>query len=364
MRVEEEREDLLDFVKFAKCLVTETIPRAVSKTTNFSLVKPSIFTFDITDRCQLKCRTCTKWRTPQETQASELKTSEWKDALLAMKSWIGEFSFFFSGGEPFLRKDILEICSFADKQKIRPKVITNGCGFHALASEIAQSRLESVTVSLNGIRPQTHDATRGVEGAFEKTLKFIDALNDARKAYSGKTVRLVLNTILFPANYSEVVGLVQWVKEKGLDSIHFQPMDPPGCFHSYPIQGTDISSLEGAGGDWYLQNLEETTNENLKLAVDGLIEMKKEGYPIENSVEDLRRIVTFYTDSTLVKNRCPLGLASFNIDPYGYVRFCFDMDSIGNIKDDLPQNLFNNRKALKLRSRIKDCHKTCHWAVC
>jgi MoaA/NifB/PqqE/SkfB family radical SAM enzyme len=354
----------LRVVNYAKYVVSQTIPRTISKVTNVALFKPSIFTFDITDRCQLRCLTCSKWKTPQEIQANELTTKEWKDALLAMKRWIGEFSFFFSGGEPFLRKDILEICSFAEQQNIHPKVVTNGYGFHGLAQKIVESRLESVTVSLNGATPQTHDATRGVEGAFAKSLKFIDELNSFRKIRKERTTKLFVNTILFPANYNEVVELAKWVQEKGLDGIHFQPMDPPGCFHSYPIQESDLSSLEGAGGDWYRQNLEETTNTSLSFAVDRLIEMKNEGYKIENTVEDLKRIVVYYNEPMSVRNRCPLGLNSFNIDPYGYVRFCFDMKPIGNIKDDLPQNLFNNRKALKIRRKIKNCDKTCHWAVC
>jgi MoaA/NifB/PqqE/SkfB family radical SAM enzyme len=340
-----------------------TFIQAISRKTNISLTKPSIINLDITDRCQLRCLTCTKWKTPSNVQSFELRTNAWKYILLALKKWLGEFCFIFSGGEPFLRKDILEICSFASKNNIHSKVITNGCGFHNLARKITQAGIESVIVSLNGIKPQTHDTTRGLPGAFTKTERFINELNKFRKIFTKKELELTINTILLPNNYKESLELVKWVQEKGIDGIHFQPMDPLGAFHSYPIHGISLSSLEGAGGKWYKQNLEETTNQNLKITIGELIKMKKEGYRILNSIEALRKIETYYNEPFSIKNRCPLGHSSFNIDPYGYVRFCFDMNSIGNIMDIHPKSIFNNRKAKEIRKQIKECNKKCHWVL-
>jgi MoaA/NifB/PqqE/SkfB family radical SAM enzyme len=208
------------------------------------------------------------------------------------------------------------------------------------------------------VKPQTHDATRGVEGAFTLTEKFIDELRLFRKASREKGTELIINTILMPINYQEAPELVKWVQEKGLDNIHFQPMDPPGSFHSYSIQGTDKSSLKGADGEWYRENLRETTNETLRFVIDQLLKMKKKGYPIQNSVADLKRIETYYHNPMSVKNRCQLGVSSFN------VRFCFDMNPIGNVLELSPKRLFKNKMALENRRRIKDCRKACHWAVC
>ena len=59
--------------------------------TDVSILKPTGITFDITDRCQLKCMTCTKWKTPPEAQLDELGTEDWKATILKLKQWLGEF---------------------------------------------------------------------------------------------------------------------------------------------------------------------------------------------------------------------------------------------------------------------------------
>ena len=338
------------------------IVQAISRTTNIPLYKPSKITLDMTDRCQLECQTCSKWKTLPTVISKELTTNDWKRIITALKVWLGPFWFTFSGGEPLLRKDLFELATYAVEQKTHPALITNGYGFHSLVGKIVASGLESVTVSLNGINPLTHDTTRGVKGAFEKTEKFIKELNKARQQ-SPKTVRLSINTILLPANYMEVAELVNWVQEEGLDGVHFQPMDPPGCFHSAPIKGINLSSLEGAGGEWYKENFEKTTTNNLASSIKNLVKLKTHGAPILNSVGDLKRIEEYYSNPQSIKNRCLLGVSSYSIDPYGYVRFCFNMDSIGNAKDESPSSLFLSRNALKARIQIKQCSTPCHWAV-
>lgn len=336
----------------------------VSNVINIPIIKPSLITFDVTDRCQLRCLTCSKWKTPSEAQSRELETGDWRKILIDMKSWLGEFSFTFSGGEPLLRQDLLELCSFAKKQNIRPGVITNGYGFQSLARKIAKSGLEFVAVSLNGIKPETHDITRGVRGASLKTKQFINELNSARKTCKEIPLKLTINTILMPINYKEAAELVNWVQDIKIDGVHFQPMDPLGYFVSYQNHDTESPSRKGAGGKWYLQNLQETTNRDLKVTINQLIKMKKQGYPIVNTVDDLKRIETYYNNPLSVWNRCPLRTSSFNIDPYGYVRFCFNLDPIGNIQDVPPQQLFASKEARKVRQQMKQCRRPCHFAVC
>ena len=44
--------------------------------------KPEQITFDITDRCQMKCVTCSKWcSAPSDVISKEMTTEEWKKAI-------------------------------------------------------------------------------------------------------------------------------------------------------------------------------------------------------------------------------------------------------------------------------------------
>ena len=185
-------------------------------------------------------------------------------------------------------------------------------------------------------------------------------INRCRKIRK-KNIKLTVNTLLLPANYREASDLVKWVQEEGIDGISFQAIDPIGGYHSSPVEGINMdSSLRGAGGEWYRQNL-KSTNQNLRVTIDELIGLKKNGYRILNSIESLRRIEAYYNSPLSAKNKCRLGASSFNIDPYGYVRFCFNMNPLGNIKFTAARKLFNNKIARKTRKQIRHCHGKCHW---
>jgi hypothetical protein len=128
------------------------------------------------------------------------------------------------------------------------------------------------------------------------------------------------------------------------------------------MDGTDTSSLGGAGGEWYQTSFKNTTNNDLKGTLTKLITLKKKAAPILNSLEDLAKIESYYKTPTIQSN-CKLGVSSFNIDPYGYVRFCFNMEPIGNLKKTAPRQLFLGQNAWKSRRDVKNCAVPCHWAV-
>lgn len=332
--------------------------------TGVALNQPADCTFDITDRCQSRCLTCTKWKTPQELVRRELATQEWKNVISVMKEWLGEFHFILAGGEPFLRKDIFDICSFANHNGVRFSIISNGLGFSHLAPLIVRSGVEALLVSLNGSRSETHDATRGIRGAYYKTMEFITEVNRLRKPLGAKAPKILLNTILMPFNSEEIIELVKWVRSEGLDGINLQPLDPFGSFHPYSIPDAGFVAPRNTNGEWYRKNFEEKARLRIALVVDQLTELKEKGFPIKNSVETLVRLGKYYTNPADSRRICPIGVTWFNIDPYGSVRFCFDMPSIGNILETSPDKLYCSKEAVAIRQRIRNCKRTCHWAIC
>ena len=337
--------------------------RKLSQRSCISLSLPEAFTFDLTDRCHSRCLTCTKWRTPLEVAEKELTTQQWKEVILVMKEWLGEFHFIFAGGEPFLRNDIFELCKFAHENSVQCSVISNGFGFNPLIQKIITASFKQILISLNGNKAKTHDQTRGVEGAYCKTTDFIRKIIKVRKPPSDGGPELVINSILMPFNCEEAVDLVKWVKSEGLDGIRFQPLDPPGCFHPYPVSSSYLDSPKGAGGEWYLKNFEESAKQRIIPVINQLIKLKELGYPILNSTESFRRIEEYYTNFDKFRRVCHIGVVWFNVDPYGNVRFCFDMPPIGNILKTPPAKLYFSKRAVEMRRRIKDCRRKCHWAV-
>ena len=286
-----------------------------------------------------------------------MNTEQWKLVILKMKDWLGEFNFIFSGGEPLLRKDVLDLITFSAKNGLHPSMISNGCGFSSLTEKIVKSGLENLVVSLNGICPSTHDHTRGVPGAWRATVDFIRQINSLRRKLRAQ-IRVSIATIIMPFNCEEVVEMVKWVRREKLDDISFQPLDrsPFRAFHS----NGELSS-EGVASGWY-QNENNSSNGNSKLnrAVEDLIHLKEEAYPIGNSVKELSRILDFYDNyMQLDRSKCKFKDASFNVDPYGEVRLCFQKEPIGNILLANPEHLYKIGKA-RNKVTIQECHEPCH----
>ena len=79
---------------------------------------------DLTDRCNFRCPTCSKWRAESSTR--ELELHEWKTVFAVIRDvpLIREISI--SGGEPFMRPDVLRILELAKQQELRTVLISNG----------------------------------------------------------------------------------------------------------------------------------------------------------------------------------------------------------------------------------------------
>lgn len=354
---------MLRYAKRRALIKAKNAVRSLSYYSDFCLLKPTGITFDITDRCQLKCPTCGKWKTPPELQREELSTEEWKSIILKLKQWLGEFSFCFSGGEPFLRKDIFEIISFAVDNNVHPSVVSNGYGFSSIVEKVVESDLESLHVSLNGLSPSIHDVTRGVEGAYYKTLQFIRDVNLQRKKCESK-LRLSVATILMPSNCGEAISLVRWVRDEGIDSISLQTLELPDSFHPYyAIQSIPV---KGVNYDWCQENLINAAgSEELNEVIDELIVYKQQGYPISNSLEHLKWMkVYFQSPKKVLHLKCKVGVSNFSIDPYGNVRLCFNMEPIGNIRFTTPKQLYNSRKSREQRQLIRKCDMLCRLLAC
>jgi radical SAM protein with 4Fe4S-binding SPASM domain len=88
--------------------------------------------------------------------------------------------FSLTGGEPLLRDDIEEIIAYAEKQNLKVNLITNGTlASPARAKSLYGAGLRTAQVSLESPQASIHDELCGVPGAWERTVKGIEALQAA-----------------------------------------------------------------------------------------------------------------------------------------------------------------------------------------
>ncbi len=320
------------------------------------VVKPLAITFDITDKCCLKCGTCSKWG--QEAAKPELNTEEWKNIILKLKKWLAQYSFSVSGGEPFMRKDLLEIAGFAAENDIGVWVTTNGYLIDQKRAEaIAKSGIVTLAVSLNGVKAETHDYTRGVRGSHEKAIRAIKCLNETRDK-----MRLDISAILMGYNQNEVVDLVRWVHDNNVDGIGFQALDNASSFYSWG----NPDSVSHNNRNWFLTNEFWPKDANRMCEViDEIIRLKRQGYRIYNLYEQLEWMKRYFdSPEGVLEIECKVGMSNFSVDPYGNVRLCFNMEPIGNMLRSDPQAIWTSGNAKRQRKKIKQCRQTCRLLNC
>jgi len=128
--------------------------------------------------CNQKCEHCFYWRNLNR------KDDLTQDEIFALSRSLGRIeNLNFSGGEPFLRPDLSDICrQFIRFNRVRQIYIPTNGSFSARTTERVTEILQEknldllvVELSLDGM-PEFHDKFRGMHNAFSRAMETYDAL--------------------------------------------------------------------------------------------------------------------------------------------------------------------------------------------
>ena len=185
----------------------------------FSKKRPIHLTFFVTRRCNARCPFCFYAARDAEGGAPELTLEEIRRVASSMDAllWV-----LFSGGEVFLREDIVEVSRvFHDTNRAAFLTYpTNGSLPEVIAErteEILKRCRDSVVVvklSLDGIG-EDHDTLRQTPGGFDRLMRAYRML--ARLADRYPRLELGMNTLFCPENQWRMEGIVEFVR--GLDGV-------------------------------------------------------------------------------------------------------------------------------------------------
>lgn len=322
---------------------------------NYSPVKPLDVLCDITYRCNLKCPTCFRWTSKPDE--NELGLKDWKSIILTLRKWIGPFNLAFGGGEPFMKKGLLDIVRLASENGIVTSIVSNGSLIDKeLAREIVSSGLSAVSLSLNSLTSEIHNKTRGTDKSFDSVMSAIETLRER------EDLRLTISTTVMRENVHDLVRLAEFVKSEKLDGINFQPLMETSI---YPLFNKEGKSDKLPGGR-LCQELGKDMG-NVDDVFNRLVSMKKAGYSINNSVKQLRYTAKYLKDPAnpeMLDVKCKIGSKNLFIDPFGNVRLCMIMKPIGNIATKSPHTIWNSEKAQRQREMIRNCQKACRLLNC
>jgi radical SAM protein with 4Fe4S-binding SPASM domain len=80
----------------------------------------------------------------------------------------------FGGGEPLLRTDIFDIISYSKKLGLYTSISTNGILLNdSFTKRLKEANIDHVCISLDGVKPESHDHIRNKKGVYEKAIKGI-----------------------------------------------------------------------------------------------------------------------------------------------------------------------------------------------
>ncbi len=147
--------------------------------------RPYVVSWNLTYRCNLACEHCyldaggaPLVGTENFADRSELGTEECFRVIDEIAAFAPECLTILTGGEPLLRRDILEIIRRASERGLWVVVGTNGVSItENLARRLAEAGARGLSLSLDALDPDRHDHFRKVRGAWRNTVEGAEILN-------------------------------------------------------------------------------------------------------------------------------------------------------------------------------------------
>jgi MoaA/NifB/PqqE/SkfB family radical SAM enzyme len=126
----------------------------------------------------------------------------------------------FSGGEPFLYRDLSELLQFTRKIGFRNSVVSNGMLLNSERSREILDHIDLLAISIDG-KPDLHNKIRGQDGAFEKTMDGIETLKQKNISFG------FIHTVT-SESWDSLLWLGELAQSKGAKLLQLHPLEMCG----------------------------------------------------------------------------------------------------------------------------------------
>ena len=157
-------------------------------------------------RCNLSCSFCdTTYRHQKDSE--ELTLDEWLTIIHeAISTGVQQF-FVLGGGEPFVKRGILDILGAIKSHGCYGMLTTNGSLIdEKVSDELLDMKWDEFHFSIDGDNPLTHDTLRGQQGSFKKAVQSACRLSTHNKNFQP---RIVLHTVITNRNHTQLCGIIK-----------------------------------------------------------------------------------------------------------------------------------------------------------
>jgi pyrroloquinoline quinone biosynthesis protein E len=165
---------------------------------------------ELTYRCPLACAYCSNPMNLAD-YTDELGTDEWRRVLAEARD-LGVLQCHLSGGEPLLRRDLVDIVSTASDLGLYTNLVTSAVGFsRPVAGRLRAAGLDHVQVSVQADQAALSDRIAGIP-SFRRKL-------EAMRLVKELGWPLTLNVVLHRRNIDRVAELLDLAEEVGADRV-------------------------------------------------------------------------------------------------------------------------------------------------
>lgn len=138
-------------------------------------------------------------------------TEKWGEFIDEIKK-LGSSTLALTGGEPLLRKDIVDIVKYAHKQGVPVRIQSNGLLLtEKLASQFKNAGILSFGIGIDGPNADIHDKIRNKKGAFKEAIKAI-------KLLKSKDIKVHVEYTANKLNYEKLVETLDVLELLGIDT--------------------------------------------------------------------------------------------------------------------------------------------------
>jgi putative heme d1 biosynthesis radical SAM protein NirJ2 len=280
-----------------------------------------IISWNTTNACNMYCEHC--YRDAGCQAEEELSTQEAK-TMLKQIAKAGFKIMIFSGGEPLLRPDIVELVAYAKSLGLRPVFGTNGTLLTVdLAEKLKAAGTMGMGISLDSLDREKHGRFRHYEGAWDQAVQ---GMRNCRVA----GLPFQIHTTVMEWNSSELEDITDFAVQEGAVAHHIFFLVPTG--RAVTIEEESLRA----------EAYEEVLTRIMKKQQTVNIELKPTCAP------QFTRIAKQMGISTRFTRGCLAGTAYCIISPKGQVQPCAYLNiPLGDVRETPFDEIWHNHPVLK-----------------
>ncbi|MQA30322.1 MAG: radical SAM protein [Luteitalea sp.] len=304
-------------------------------------IPPTVLIYNVTFVCDARCEMCSNW---QRGDRKVDMTIEQIERVFRSPLWQQVEMANLSGGEPTTRNDLVDISRVLIERlpKLRKIGInTTGLTPHRAIPMLTQTAelcarhdvMFSARVSIDGIG-EMHNDVRQVKRGFDKALETIRAMQALQKRVP---FNFGISTTLFNKNLDDGENILSWAKTEGLDIVFNM------------VRFTD--PMLGNG------DLAEAC-QPIGPEEERLRQFFLERVRMDPVLDGQSYIHLHYAD--MIGNGyhrlapCPFQSQGIMLNPDGGLFFCENSESIGNVLQDDPEELYFRKSSQDHRDHVRD----------